>query len=198
VIDARVARIRARLEDTAGDYDREKLAERLARMVSGVAVISVGAPTELEMKEIKSRAEDALAATRAAVEEGIVPGGGMALLRAGAVLENLDLPEGEAMGVGVLRRALGAPLAQIVENAGLPGPVMVERLRGTTSEGVGFNALRLEVEDLVAAGVVDPAKVVRSALQNAVSIAGLILTTETLVVEVPDPPEEEPGGSESA
>jgi len=190
-IDARAARIRARMEDTAADYDREKLAERLAHLVGGVAVLRVGAPTELELKETKARAEDALAATRAAVEEGVVAGGGLALLRAARVLEGTSLAEGERMGIQILRRALAAPLAQIAENAGHSGAVLVERLKGERSDTVGFNALSLEVEDLVEAGVVDPAKVVRSALQNAVSIAGLILTTETLVVEVPDPPEEE-------
>jgi chaperonin GroEL len=189
---ARAGQIRSQMEETAGDYDQQKLAERLARLAGGVAVIRVGASTDLEMKETKARAEDALAATRAAVEEGIVPGGGLALFRASSVLEGLALPEGEQVGVDILRRALYAPLAQIAENAGFPGAVMVERVRDAKPEGTGFNAITLELENLAEAGVLDPAKVVRTALQNAVSIAGLILTTETLVVEVPEDPDEEP------
>jgi chaperonin GroEL len=196
-IEGRVKTLRAQIEDTTSDYDREKLQERLAKLVGGVAVIKVGAATETEMKEKKARVEDAMHATRAAVEEGIVPGGGVALVRAARALEKYDLSkEGstdpdEQIGVNIVRRALEEPLRQIVQNAGKEGAVVVERVRTEKNENVGFNAATETFEDLVKAGVIDPAKVTRTALQNAASIAGLMLTTEAMVSEIP---EEEKGG----
>jgi chaperonin GroEL len=191
-IEGRVKTIRAQVEETTSDYDREKLQERLAKLVGGVAVIKVGAATETEMKEKKARVEDAMHATRAAVEEGIVPGGGVTLVRAAKALEkflaNAD-GEGDAdeqIGVSIVRRALEEPLRQIVQNAGKEGAVVVERVRSEKNENVGFNAATETFEDLVKAGVVDPAKVTRTALQNAASIAGLMLTTEAMVAELPD------------
>src|SRR5262244_387957 len=191
-IEGRVKQIRAQIEDTTSDYDREKLQERLAKLVGGVAVIKVGAATETEMKEKKARVEDAMHATRAAVEEGIVPGGGVALVRAAKALEKVDLNkdgEGdpdEQIGVNIVRRALEEPLRQIVQNAGKEGAVVVERVRSEKNENVGFNAATEQFEDLVKAGVIDPAKVTRTALQNAASIAGLMLTTEAMVSEIPE------------
>ncbi len=196
-IQARVALLRWNLEESASGYDREKLEERVARLTGGVGVIRVGAATEVELKETKARAEDALAATRAAVEEGIVAGGGVPFLRAAAVLDGMSPPGDEALGLDVLRLALSAPLARIAANAGLDGPVVVEQVRGARGADTGFNARTLEIENLVAAGVIDPAKVVRSALQHAVSIAGLILTTETLVAEVPEEEDEDDGEAAS-
>jgi chaperonin GroEL len=196
-IEGRVKTLRAQIEDTTSDYDREKLQERLAKLVGGVAVIKVGAATETEMKEKKARVEDAMHATRAAVEEGIVPGGGVALVRASRALEKYDINkdgEGDAdeqIGVNIVRRALEEPLRQIVQNAGKEGAVVVERVRGEKNENIGFNAATETFEDLVKAGVIDPAKVTRTALQNAASIAGLMLTTEAMVSELP---EEEKGG----
>ncbi len=184
-IEGRVKTLRAQIEDTSSDYDREKLQERLAKLVGGVAVIKVGAATETEMKEKKARVEDAMHATRAAVEEGIVPGGGVALVRAAKALEKFltnKAGEGdpdEQIGVNIVRRALEEPLRQIVQNAGKEGAVVVD-------ENVGFNAANEEYEDLVKAGVIDPAKVTRTALQNAASIAGLMLTTEAMVSEIPE------------
>jgi chaperonin GroEL len=187
-IDGRVKTIRNQIEETSSDYDREKLQERLAKLVGGVAVIKVGAATETEMKEKKARVEDAMHATRAAVEEGIVPGGGVALVRAGKVLDNFQASEidsDEQIGVNIVRRALEEPLRQIAGNAGKEGAVIVGRVR--ESEGsVGFNAATEQFEDLVEAGVIDPAKVTRTALQNASSIAGLMLTTEAMIAEAPD------------
>src|ERR1043165_3924338 len=186
-IEGRVKQIRTQVEDTTSDYDREKLQERLAKLVGGVAVIKVGAATETEMKEKKARVEDAMHATRAAVEEGIVPGGGVALVRASRVLEKFDLHkdgEGDAdeqIGVNIVRRVLEEPLRQIVQNAGKEGAVVVERVKSEKNENVGFNAATETFEDLVKAGVIDPAKVTRTALQNAASIAGLMLTTEAMV-----------------
>jgi chaperonin GroEL len=191
-IEGRVKTLRAQIEETTSDYDREKLQERLAKLVGGVAVIKVGAATETEMKEKKARVEDAMHATRAAVEEGIVPGGGVALVRAAKVLEKYQVnPNGEGdpdeqIGVNIVRRALEEPLRQIVQNAGKEGAVVVERVRSEKSENVGFNAATETFEDLVKAGVIDPAKVTRTALQNAASIAGLMLTTEAMVSEIPD------------
>ena len=191
-IEGRVKTLRAQIEDTTSDYDREKLQERLAKLVGGVAVIKVGAATETEMKEKKARVEDAMHATRAAVEEGIVPGGGVALVRAAKALEKYQInPEGEGdpdeqIGVNIVRRALEEPLRQIVQNAGKEGAVVVERVRSEKSENVGFNAATETFEDLVKAGVIDPAKVTRTALQNAASIAGLMLTTEAMVSELPE------------
>jgi chaperonin GroEL len=161
-----------------------------------VGVIQVGAATEVEMKETKARAEDALAATRAAVEEGIVPGGGVTLLRSGTVIDALNLSGAEAEGARIVKQALAAPMLQITENAGLEGAVVVGNVKTKAGANVGLNVLNFEIEDLVKAGVIDPAKVVRSALQNAVSIAGLVLTTETLVADMPDEDEEGEGEEE--
>ena len=198
-IEGRVKTLRAQIEDTTSDYDREKLQERLAKLVGGVAVIKVGAATETEMKEKKARVEDAMHATRAAVEEGIVPGGGVALVRAAKVLEKFEINKGgegdpdEQIGVNIVRRALEEPLRQIVQNAGKEGAVVVERVRNEKNENIGFNAATETYEDLVKAGVIDPAKVTRTALQNAASIAGLMLTTEAMVSELPE--DEKGGGS---
>ena len=189
-IEGRVKTIRAQIEETTSDYDREKLQERLAKLVGGVAVIKVGAATETEMKEKKARVEDAMHATRAAVEEGIVPGGGVALVRAAKVLEKFDVAKDgdadEQIGVSIVRRALEEPLRQIVQNAGREGAVVVDRVRSDKNDNFGFNAQTEEYEDLVKAGVIDPAKVTRTALQNAASIAGLMLTTEAMVSEIPE------------
>ncbi len=191
-IEGRVKTLRAQIEETSSDYDREKLQERLAKLVGGVAVIKVGAATETEMKEKKARVEDAMHATRAAVEEGIVAGGGVSLVRAAKALEKFDVNKDgggdpdEQIGVNIVRRALEEPLRQIVQNAGKEGAVVVERVRGDKNENLGFNAQTEEYEDLVKAGVIDPAKVTRTALQNAASIAGLMLTTEAMVSELPE------------
>ena len=190
-IEGRVKTIRAQIEDTSSDYDREKLQERLAKLVGGVAVIKVGAATETEMKEKKARVEDAMHATRAAVEEGIVPGGGVSLVRAAKALEKFDATKDggdtdEQIGVNIVRRALEEPLRQIVQNAGKEGAVVVERVRSDKNDSFGFNAQTEVFEDLVKAGVIDPAKVTRTALQNAASIAGLMLTTEARVADIPE------------
>ncbi len=189
-IESRVKTLRAQIEDTTSDYDREKLQERLAKLVGGVAVIKVGAATETEMKEKKARVEDAMHATRAAVEEGIVPGGGVTLVRAAKALEKFDVTKDgdadEQIGVTIVKRALEEPLRQIVQNAGKEGAVVVEKVRTEKNENYGFNAQTEEYEDLVKAGVIDPAKVTRTALQNAASIAGLMLTTEAMVSELPE------------
>ncbi len=186
-IQGRVATIRRQIEETTSDYDREKLQERLAKLVGGVAVIKVGAATETELKEKKARVEDAMHATRAAVEEGIVPGGGVTLVRAAKALDSLKLKdEDEQIGVNIVKRALEEPLRKIAENAGHEGAVIVERVKAEKNENMGFNAESEEFEDLVKAGVIDPAKVARTALQNAASIAALMLTTEALVSEIPD------------
>lgn len=182
----RIGQIKAQIEKTDSNYDREKLQERLAKLSGGVAVIKVGASTETELKEKKHRYEDALSATRAAVEEGIVPGGGVTLLKAASSLEALSLEGDEKTGVAIVKRALEEPLRQISTNAGLEGSVVVEKVRGS-QEGFGLNAVTGEIVDLVKAGIVDPAKVTRSTIQNAASIAGLVLTTEALVVEKPEP-----------
>ncbi len=192
-IDARVKQIRREVEDTTSDYDREKLQERLAKLVGGVAVIRVGAATEVEMKEKKARVEDAMNATRAAVEEGIVPGGGVALIRCIAKLDELTFDDDRRFGVNIVRRALEEPLRQISANAGVDGSIVVSKVR--EGEGAfGYNAAKLEYEDLVEAGVIDPTKVVRTALQNAASVAGLMLTTEALVAEKPKDDEPAPAG----
>ncbi len=184
-IQGRVAQIRRQIEETTSDYDREKLQERLAKLAGGVAVINVGAATETEMKEKKARVEDALHATRAAVEEGIVPGGGVALIRAQKALANLKLEGDEAIGAQIVHRAVEAPLRQLADNAGLEGALIVQEVKkGKGSDG--YNVATGNYEDLVKAGVVDPTKVTRSALQNAASISGLLLTTEALVTEIPD------------
>ena len=193
-IAGRVKTIRTQIEDTTSDYDREKLQERLAKLVGGVAVIKVGAATETEMKEKKARVEDAMHATRAAVEEGIVPGGGVSLVRAAKALDGLKVDDAdEQVGVNIVRRALEEPLRQIAGNAGKEGAVVVEKV--AASKGAeGFNAATEKYEDLVAAGVIDPAKVTRTALQNAASIAGLMLTTEAMIADAPDEKEGGMGG----
>jgi chaperonin GroEL len=198
-IQARVATIRRQIEETTSDYDREKLQERLAKLAGGVAVVKVGAATETAMKEIKTRVEDALNATKAAAQEGTVVGGGVALLRAGQVLDKLSDDDPDIItGIKIVRRALEEPLRRIAENAGLDGAVIVgkvEELKGTK----GFNAATGEYEDLAAAGILDPTKVVRTALQNAASIAGLLLTTEAAVTDAPEKKKKGPsmpGGGE--
>jgi chaperonin GroEL len=186
-IQGRIKEIRAAIDKSTSDYDREKLQERLAKLAGGVAVINVGAATETEMKEKKARVEDALHATRAAVEEGIVPGGGVALLRAQSVLKEFRLDEAdENIGVRIIERALEEPIRQIVQNAGVEGSIIVAKVRENKSASFGYNARTGEYEDLVQAGVIDPTKVTRTALQNAASIAGLLLTTECVVVERPE------------
>jgi chaperonin GroEL len=187
-IKGRIKEIKAAIDKTTSDYDREKLQERLAKLAGGVAVINVGAATESEMKEKKARVEDALHATRAAVEEGIVPGGGVALVRAQKALKTLKLAEAdEQIGVDIIRRAVEEPMRMIVQNAGGEGSIVVEKIRTSKENNYGYNALTDEYEDLVAAGVIDPTKVTRTALQNAASIAGLLLTTEALIVEKKEP-----------
>jgi len=206
-LQARVKTLKTQIEDTSSDYDREKLQERLAKLVGGVAIIRVGAATETELKEKKARVEDAMNATRAAVEEGIVPGGGVVLIRAAKALEKFKLfetdedgelmgDEDEQIGVNIVKRALEEPLRQIVANAGKEGAVIVEKVRSEKNPNVGYNAATEVFEDLVAAGVIDPAKVTRCALQNAASIAGLMLTTEALISELQedDKPRAMPGG----
>jgi chaperonin GroEL len=193
-IEGRVKEIRSQIDKTTSDYDREKLQERLAKLVGGVAVIKVGAATETEMKEKKARVEDAMHATRAAVEEGIVPGGGVALARCAAALDKLKLEGDEQIGVNIVKRALQEPLRQIVENAGQEGAVVLGKVLDSKDTNYGFNALSDEYEDLVKAGVLDPTKVVRTALTNAGSIASLMLTTEALVAEIPEKKEAPAGG----
>jgi chaperonin GroEL len=184
-VKARIKQIRVQIEETTSDYDREKLQERLAKMVGGVALIKVGAATETELKEKKARVEDAMHATKAAVEEGIVPGGGVALLRAQKVLEKLQLEGDMQIGVNIVKRAIEEPLRQIASNAGFEGSVVVEKVKEMKPE-FGFNALSEKYEDMIKAGILDPTKVVRIALQNATSIAGLLLTTEGLIAEIPE------------
>jgi chaperonin GroEL len=192
-IDARVKTIRREIEDTTSDYDREKLQERLAKLVGGVAVIRVGAATEVEMKEKKARVEDAMHATRAAVEEGIVPGGGVALIRCIAALDKLSFDDDRRYGVNIIRRALEEPLRQIAGNAGVDGSIVVAKVKESAGS-FGFNAAKLEYEDLVKAGVIDPSKFVRIAIQNAASVSGLMLTTETLIAEKPKKEDKAAGG----
>jgi chaperonin GroEL len=193
-IEGRVKEIRGQIEKTTSDYDREKLQERLAKLVGGVAVIKVGAATETEMKEKKARVEDAMHATRAAVEEGIVPGGGVALARCVSVLDKLKLEGDEQIGVNVVKRALVEPLRQIAENAGEEGAIVLGKVNDSKDNNYGYNALTGDYEDLVKAGVLDPTKVVRTALQNAGSIASLMLTTEALVAEIPEEKKGAPAG----
>ena len=196
-IEGRIAEIRAAIDKATSDYDKEKLQERLAKLAGGVAVINVGAATEAEMKEKKARVEDALHATRAAVEEGIVPGGGVALLRAQRALKNVKLEDTEEqVGVEIVRRALEEPIRMIVQNAGAEGSLVVEKVRASKDDAFGYNALTDTYENLVQAGVIDPTKVTRTALQNAASIAGLLLTTEALIVEKKEdkPAPAAPGG----
>ncbi|OED35814.1 chaperonin GroL [PVC group bacterium (ex Bugula neritina AB1)] len=193
-ISGRISQLRKQIEETSSDYDKEKLQERLAKLAGGVAVLNVGAATETEMKEKKARVEDALAATRAAVEEGIVPGGGVTFIRAIGSLDGLTLEGDAQLGVGIVRRALEYPLRQIAENSGLEGSVVVEKVKALEGSN-GYNAFTGETCDLLKAGVVDPAKVVRSTLQHAASIAAMVLTTEALVTDVPsDEPAAAPGG----
>ena len=184
-IEARVKQIRTQIEETTSDYDREKLQERLAKLVGGVAVIRVGAATETEMKEKKARVEDALNATRAAVEEGIVPGGGVALLRCQKALDNLNLEGDQAIGVEIVKKALEEPLRQIAENAGREGAVVVEKVKASDDPNFGFDAQKEEFCNMIERGIIDPTKVVRLALQNASSVASLLITTEALVAEKP-------------
>jgi chaperonin GroEL len=194
-IEGRIKQLRAQIEETTSDYDREKLQERLAKLAGGVAVIKVGAATETEMKEKKARVEDALHATRAAVEEGIVPGGGVALLRAAAALADFKLEGDEQIGVNIVKRACEEPLRQIVINSGTEGAIVVSKVRENTNPNFGYNASTDTYEDLVKAGVIDPTKVTRTALQNAASIASLMLTTEAMIAEIPEKkPAPGPGG----
>jgi chaperonin GroEL len=185
-IEGRIKQLRAQIDETTSDYDREKLQERLAKLAGGVAVIQVGAATETEMKEKKARVEDAMHATRAAVEEGIVPGGGVALVRASAALAGLKMEGDEQIGVNIVRRACEEPLRQIVLNAGIEGAIVLAKVKEATEPNFGYNAASDVYEDLVAAGVIDPAKVTRTALQNASSIASLMLTTEALIADIPE------------
>ncbi len=197
-IKARIEQIKAQIETTTSDYDREKLQERLAKLAGGVAVIKVGAATEVELKEKKHRVEDALSATRAAVEEGIVPGGGVALLEAAKVLDDLKLEGDAQVGVTILRRALEEPARLIAENAGKDGSVIVQEIRRRQAEAkdpfVGYDVLREEFVNMHEAGIIDPAKVTRSAVENAVSVAAMILTTECLITDIPEKEKEMPGG----
>jgi chaperonin GroEL len=185
-IEGRIKQIRAQIEETTSDYDREKLQERLAKLAGGVAVIKVGAATETAMKEKKARVEDALNATRAAVEEGIVPGGGVSLLRAARAIDGLKLEGDEKVGSLIVKRALEEPIRQIVENAGLEGSVIVERVKSETSPSRGYDAESMEYVDMLTAGIIDPTKVERVALQNAASVASLLLTTEALITDLPE------------
>jgi chaperonin GroEL len=184
-IEGRCQEIRAQVEETSSDYDREKLSERLAKLVGGVAVVKVGAATESEMKEKKARVEDALHATRAAVEEGIVPGGGVALIRAQTALDKLDVEGEQKAGVSIVRKAIEAPLRYIAENAGVEGSIVVDKVKGLKGAN-GFNARTEVYEDLIKAGVIDPTKVVRTSLQNAASVSGLLLTTEAMIADTPE------------
>jgi chaperonin GroEL len=192
-IEGRLKQLRVQIEDATSDYDREKLQERLAKLVGGVAVIKVGAATEMELKEKKARVEDAMNATRAAVEEGIVPGGGVALLRCIPALDKLKLEDDEATGVAIVKRALEEPMRQIAQNAGQEGAIIVGRVRDSKDENFGYNAETGEFGDMIKAGVIDPAKVTRLALQNAASIVALMLTTEVLIADIKE--EEEPVGA---
>jgi chaperonin GroEL len=193
-IEGRIKQLRAQIEETTSDYDREKLQERLAKLAGGVAVIKVGAATETEMKEKKARVEDALHATRAAVEEGIVPGGGVALLRAASVLDGLKVEGDEKIGYDIIRRACEEPVRQISGNAGFEGAIVIEKIRANKDAHFGFNAATAVYEDLVKSGVIDPTKVTRSALQNASSISALMLTTEAMICEIPEKKSAPQGG----
>jgi len=185
-IEGRIKQIRAQIEETTSDYDKEKLQERLAKLAGGVAIIKVGAATETAMKEKKARVEDALNATRAAVEEGIVAGGGVALLRSASSVDSLKLEGDEKVGAMIVRRALEEPIRRIVENAGLEGSVIVEKVKAEKGVTRGFDAETLEFVDMIQAGIIDPTKVERVALENAASVAGLLLTTEALITDLPE------------
>jgi chaperonin GroEL len=191
-IQGRVKQIKAQIAETTSDYDREKLQERLAKIVGGVAVINVGAATETEMKEKKARVEDALHATRAAMEEGIVPGGGVALLRCAPALDKLKLSGDEAIGASIVKKALEEPIRQIVNNAGLESSVVVDKVKSSDKQNFGFDAQKEEYVDMLQAGIIDPTKVTRSALQNAASVAGLMLTTEVMITDLPEEKSEMP------
>jgi chaperonin GroEL len=193
-IQGRVKQLRTQIDETTSDYDREKLQERLAKLVGGVAIIKVGAATETEMKERKARVEDAMHATRAAVEEGIVPGGGVALVRAIGPLEKLKLEGDEQIGVNIVKRALEEPLRTIASNAGHEGAIVIAKVRDSKDPNYGFNAASEEYTDMISAGIIDPAKVTRTALQNAASIAALMLTTEALIAEIPEEEKAPAGG----
>ncbi|MFZ3046056.1 MAG: chaperonin GroEL [Desulfatirhabdiaceae bacterium] len=194
-IESRMKQIRAQIEDSTSDYDREKLQERLAKLVGGVAVIRIGAATETEMKEKKARVEDAMNATRAAVEEGIVPGGGVALIRCMGTLDKLKLKGDQAHAVAIMKRAMEEPLRQIVKNAGMEGSIVINKVK-EGKDDFGFNAATLEYENLVTTGVIDPTKVVRFALQNAVSVAGMMLTTEAMITEAPKKKDKNPAAAD--
>jgi chaperonin GroEL len=191
-IEGRIKQIRAQIEETTSDYDKEKLQERLAKLAGGVAVVKVGAATETAMKEKKARVEDALNATRAAVEEGIVPGGGVALLRTAKAVEKLKLEGDEKVGAMIVKRALEEPIRQIIENAGLEASVVVEKVKLESTPTRGFDAETVEFVDMLQAGIIDPTKVERVALQNAASIASLLLTTEALITDLPEEKKEAP------
>jgi chaperonin GroEL len=198
-IKGRINQIRAQIEETTSDYDREKLQERLAKLAGGVAVINVGAATEIEMKEKKARVEDALHATRAAVEEGIVPGGGVALARCIDAVQSVingEANEDQKVGAAIILRAIEAPLRQIVSNAGLEGALIIDKVKGNSDVNYGFNAAEGNYVNMIDSGIIDPTKVVRTALENAASVAGLLLTTEASVHEIPkeEPPAGPPGG----
>jgi chaperonin GroEL len=196
-IKGRIEQIRAEIDASTSDYDREKLQERLAKLAGGVAIIRVGAATETELKEKKHRVEDALSATRAAVEEGIVPGGGVALINAIPALDNIKLEGDAATGAKILRRALEEPMRMIAGNAGLDGPVVIERVRGLHRDGkktMGYDVIANDYVDMLEAGIIDPAKVTRSAVENACSIAAMILTTSALVTDIPEPEKAAPAG----
>jgi chaperonin GroEL len=190
----RIASIKAQIEETTSEYDREKLQERLAKLSGGVAVINVGAATETELKEKKLRIEDALNATRAAIEEGIIPGGGIALLKAVSAIENIEAEGEEQTGINIIKLALEAPLRQIATNAGMEGSIIVENVKNNNDPNYGFDALKGEYGDMVQRGIIDPTKVTRSALQNAASIASMVLTTESLVTDIPEPEAPAPAG----
>ena len=185
-IKGRVKQIKAQIDETSSDYDREKLQERLAKLVGGVAVINVGAATETEMKEKKARVEDALNATRAAVEEGIIPGGGVAFLRCLSALKGLKLEEDQQIGVDIIKRALEEPIRQIANNAGIEGSVVVEKVKHSKDANYGFDADKEEYTDMIKSGIIDPTKVARTALQNASSVAALMLTTCVMVTDIPE------------
>ena len=191
-IEGRIKQIRTQIDETTSDYDREKLQERLAKLAGGVAVVKVGAATETAMKEKKARVEDALNATRAAVEEGVVPGGGVALLRTSKALDKLKLEGDERVGASIVKRALEEPIRQIVENAGLEGSVVVEKVKMESTATHGFDAETLEYVDMLQAGIIDPTKVERVALQNAASVASLLLTTEAVITELPEEKKDTP------
>ncbi|MFA5353210.1 MAG: chaperonin GroEL, partial [Thermodesulfovibrionales bacterium] len=185
-IQGRVKQIKAQADETTSDYDREKLQERLAKLVGGVAVINVGAATEAEMKEKKARVEDALHATRAAVEEGIVPGGGIALLRCVKAMDSLSLDHDQQLGVNIVKKAVEEPIRQIIRNAGIESSIIVEKVKESKDASYGYDAYKEAYVDMIQAGIIDPTKVTRSALQNASSVSGLMLTTEVMITEIPE------------